>query len=494
MGEANGQATPRRREASGQATPRRLRVAIAGATGFLGRALAASLQDEHEIIGLTRSDAPDRDDGVEWRQADLFSVREVEAALSGADVAIYLVHSMQPTARLTQASFSDLDLMLADNFARAAKAAGVGHVVYVGGFVPEDEALSAHLESRQEVEQTLRARGPALTALRTGIIVGRGSSSLWILVNLVRRLPFMVLPSWTASRTQPIALADLLRAIRHLLRDPERWVGSFDLGGPEVLTYASMMRRTARELGLRRFMLQLRVLSPRFSRLWVALFGSAPFALVGPLIESLRHPMVAKPNPLQEWLAPESLPFDRALADAVAPGARPVRPPSSLRLTPTRRDELKRARAVRSVQRLPLPPGRDAAWAADEYLRFLPRFARPLIRVEPGPGGRCVFRLAGTRTVLLEMHHATERSEPDRQVFEVTGGVLARVDAESPGRLEFRETADGRSILAAIHDFRPALPWWIYEQSQARVHLQVMRGFGRHLARSASSARAVADA
>src|SRR5690606_19576051 len=131
-----------------------------------------------------------------WVQADLFSLLEVERALEGADVALYLVHSMIASAELTQGSFADFDLILADNFARAAKSRGVRHILYVGGLIPEGERLSRHLESRLEVEQTLRAQGVPVTALRASIIIGPAGSSLRMVENLVRRLPVMITPAW----------------------------------------------------------------------------------------------------------------------------------------------------------------------------------------------------------------------------------------------------------------------------------------------------------
>lgn len=156
----------------------------------------------------------------------------MEQALRDVDVAIYLVHSMLPTARLTQSHFADLDLVMADNFARAARRAGVRHLVYLGGLIPQGEALSPHLASRLEVERTLASRGTPTTALRAGLIVGPDGSSLSILLNLVGRLPFMILPRWTGSDVQPVALRDVVRAVAHVLEEPGRWVGSFDVGGP----------------------------------------------------------------------------------------------------------------------------------------------------------------------------------------------------------------------------------------------------------------------
>jgi hypothetical protein len=250
------------------------------------------------------------------------------------------------------------------------------------------------------------------------------------------------------------------------------------------MSYREMMLRTARFFGRRRLLLRVPLFSPRLSRLWVSVFGSAPRALVSPLVESLRHDLCVASNPLAEKLRPSALGFEAALDAALDAAGRPLPPPSSIRLSAPARSRLRRARSVRSVQRLPLPPGHDTRWAAEEYLRFLPRFMRPWIRVEAGKPGRVGFLLAGTRLLLLEL--ALEaRSERDLTVFAIVGGALNRSDAGAPGRFEFREVLGGNALLAAIHDYRPRLPWWLYRLSQARVHLAVMRGFARHLARCA---------
>ncbi len=471
-------------QAGQRATDPKPTVAIAGATGFVGSALCRALAPHANLIGLTRSPRLDvADDPVTWRVCDLFSLRALEQALEGAEVAIYLVHSMLPAARLTQGSFADLDLLLADNFARAARRAGVRQVVYVGGLVPDTEALSEHLQSRFEVESALSRAAPNFTALRCGIILGRGSSSLWILQNLVRRLPVMVLPRWTHSPTQPIAVDDLVRAVRRVLDDPEGHRGAYDIGGPEVLTYQDLMQRIAAALGVRRLMFPTGVFSPGLSRLWVGLFGSAPRALVAPLIESLRHEMVVRDNPLQRALAPESIGLDEALDRALGSDEPVPAPPSSIDRRSADQRTRTADRSVRSVQRLPLPKGRDAAFVAREYAAFLPRFAGSPIRVESDPDGSSRIFTAWGSKLLMELRHAPERSTPDRQVLDVVGGALVRRDGGPAGRLEFREVGDGRHVLAAVHDFRPALPWFIYQWTQARTHLRVMSGFARHLAR-----------
>ena len=352
-------------------------------------------------------------------------------------------------------------------------------ILYVGGFVPEAKALSPHLQSRFEVERVLASRSARLTALRCGIVIGPRSSSFWILRNLVRRLPFMLLPRWTESRTQPVALRDLIRAVVRSLSDPATMDGAFDIAGPDVMTYRELMHRVARVMGVRRRMIGTRFFSPRFSRLWVTLFGSAPGALVTPLIESLRHDMVARDNPLQRAIAAEATPLDDAIAQAIEP-VRADKEPVTLARRAAHWRGLREARRARSVQRLPLPAGDQAIDVAREYLRFLPRFANPWIRVEVDAEGVCRFYLAGTRWLLMRLFHCRERSNPDRQVFLVGGGALVRRDVPEPGRLEFR-TVEGQ-VLAAVHDFAPSLPWSLYEQTQARVHLFVMHRFERWLA------------
>ena len=462
-------------------------VAVAGATGFVGKALLRELRDDYRLIGLTRSPtraAQGDDSGVEWRHCDLFSMSQVEAALEGVDFAIYLVHSMLPNARLTQASFVDLDVLLADNFARAAEANGVRQILYLGGIRPDgdDEELSRHLRSRLEVEAVLGGRATPTTALRAGLIVGAGGSSMRVLVNLVRRLPLMVLPSWTASKSAPIAIQDVVRALRRCLGDPATYDHHFDLGGPEAMSYREMMERTAEALGVRRPMLPTPFFSPRLSTKWVATFAGVPGELVGPLIESLEHSVLPAPNWLNEWIqATGPRPFEEALARAIDEEGRPVENPRA-RLIRSDERKIREAATVRSVQRLPLPKERGAAWATDEYMRWLPRFMWPLLRVDvEGPVVEFRLRLLGT--LLLQLTHRRAGSRHDRQLLEITGGALAKVEPSHQGRLEFREVLRGRALMAAIHDFRPKLPWYLYNLTQALAHLLVMKAFGWHLGR-----------
>lgn len=462
------------------------------------RALAGA----HDVVALTRSPARWDEPGATPRACDLFSLRDAERGLADVGVAYYLVHSMMPSARLTQGSFDDLDLVCADNFARAARRAGVRHVVYLGGLVPPPDVdgapgLSRHLASRLEVERTLAAYGVPVTTLRAGLVVGAGGSSFELMMRLVERLPVMVGPRWMRSRSQAVAVDDVVTLLVHALAHPELAGRAWDVGCPDVLTYEDTLRLAAEVTGRRARILTLPVRTARLSLLWVSVVTGAPRALVAPLLESLRHDLVARDGlELQRRAGVVAAPLRTALERAVAErerdeaargGARAART-STADARPLAHAEpevvLHRSR-VRSVQRLPLPPGRDARWVAAEYARWLPRFMRPFLRVDVDVDGTCRFGLWPLRAPLLVLSFAKERSHDDRQLYYVTGGLLARVVERGRARLEFRSVLDGRFVLAAIHDFVPRLPWFVYSSTQAIVHLFVMTSFGRHLGRIA---------
>ena len=455
-----------------------LTIAIAGASGFIGRALCERLATENTVVALSRTAAPSAG-GIERRRCDLFSLLDCEVALAGADVAVYLVHSMMPSARLTQASFEDMDLILADNFARAAKRAGVTQIVYLGGIVPESGALSPHLASRVEVEHALAAHGVPVTTLRASLVIGPEGSSFRILQRLVERLPVMALPRWTRSACQPIHVDDVVALLAGVCGADFARGETFDIGGPEVLSYAALIKRTAAALGRKPAFVEIPFFSPELSRLWVTLVTGTAHELVGPLVSSLRHPMVARDLRLQERLALPGLPLDEALRRAMLPApTAPARPPPRAPIVVS---------TVRSVQRLPLPEERDAVWAAAEYMTWLPRALWPFLWVTVDEAGLVRFGLLGVGPPLLELAWSRERSLPDRTLLYVVGGLLARITEGHRGRLEFRAVLGGDTLIAAIHEFVPNLPWPVYNATQALAHLWVMRAFGRHLARRAEA-------
>lgn len=451
-----------------------MRAVIAGATGFVGRALAARLKERGVSVAALSRGPKDHapEPGVEWRHCDLFSLLQCEAALQGVDTAFYLVHSMLPSAHLTQARFQDLDLIMADNFARAAAKAGVKHIVYLGGLLPREDELSAHLESRLEVERALGARGVPVTALRAGIIIGAGGASFEMMTRLVRRLPVIPCPPWAERESQAVALADVLDLLVYSLDHPAPKSVSHDIGGPEVLTYCEMLRRLAAAMGLKRRFVEVPFNGLSFYRLFLALFTGAPRELVAPLLESVRHPLAARDRSFQLAAGVPGLPFDEAAARALsAPRSElaPHTPPF--------------VHNVRSVQRLEMPQGKDARWAAERYTEWLPRLFKTFIRAEIDEDRNVRLMLRFPRVCLLEHAFLRDRSsDADRQVFYITGGLLAKQDRRSTrrARLEFR-VVSGRWLLVAVHDYRPTLPWRLYNLTQAVVHPWVVRGFGEYL-------------
>ncbi|MBC7429607.1 MAG: NAD(P)H-binding protein [Bacteriovorax sp.] len=450
------------------------RVLIAGASGFIGQNLLERLElDENlSIVALSRQKVSVTHERLEWKQADLFSLKDITAAMEGCDQVIYLVHSMLPSASLVQGKFYDLDLILADNFARAAKIHKVQHILYLGGLLPEDRShLSWHLKSRQEVEKILKDAAPVVTVLRAGMVLGSSGSSFVMMKRLVQKLPIMVCPSWTDTPAQTIDLHDLTSVLRECLINISVQGKTWDVGGKEILTYRQLMELTAEIFHKHVYFMRINLFSPRISRFWVSLITRAPKALVYPLIESLTHPMLVRPEnrfPVESLM---NTSIRTSIERIVLIDAQPVHA-----FRPTVRSG--EPKSARSVQRLTLPAGKDATWVAEEYFRWLPMFFSFIIKTKV-VGNFCYFYFIHPKIVLLILEKSTERSTPERQLLYVRGGLLSL--NEGRARLEFREVMNKKFIMAGIHDFRPALPWRVYKYTQAIVHLIVMKAFGVHL-------------
>lgn len=457
----------------------RARVVIAGASGFVGRALAPLLSESFHVVGLSRTPREPGAGFDEYRACDLFSLKEAEEALRGAEYAVYLVHNMMPSARLTQGDFADLDVVCADNFARAAAAAGVKQIVFLGGLAPEGHKLSKHLQSRREVEQVLAGHVVPVTTLRAGLILGGQGSSFQIMARLVQRLPLMICPRWTSTKTQAVALSDVVRLICGVVGREEHYDCTYDIGAPDVVTYKQLMALTASALGKRRFFIPSRFMSPGLSRLWVTLVTGAPRALVGPLVQSLNHEMVSRDQGLAERLGVTRTPTREAIRQAVAESDGTI--PHAFRGARSRR------RLVRSVQRMKLPAGWTAQRSAREYLLWLPQFLNGLLRVELLSTDQFAFVLAPLRASLLKLRLAPDRSSPDRQLFYVTGGLLSR--GRGRPRFELRQVLGGRTLLTVVHEYQPRLPWLIYISTQALFHRWLMNRFAAHLSAPSRSSR-----
>ena len=452
--------------------PRR-KVVIAGASGFIGKLLAPKLAEDFEVIGLSRSKSIALPH-VSFRECDLFSLLDAKNGLAGADYAVYLVHSMMPSARLTQGSFEDMDLIVADHFARAAQSAGIKQIIYLSGIIPDVPVLSTHLRSRLEVEKTLSSYGMPVTTLRAGLILGPEGSSFQILRRLVGRLPIMVSPAWTATKTEPVADQDVVALIKFCVGNEKVFGETYDIGSGDVISYREMMATTAAVMGKKVVVIPVPVFSPGLSRLWVSLVTGAPKALVKPLIQSLRYPMIAHERTLQTLAGLTPTNFVDALKRSVARGKGNLAQPRAFL-----GENGKLVGDVRSVQRLPLPPGKNAEWVAKEYLRWLPGIFPALLRVDVFEDGTAEFRIKFLKKPLLILKRSAELSTPDRQLLYIRGGLLAQ--SVGRGRLEFLETRGLNSILAAVHEYRPSLPWLIYSLTQAKVHAWVMFSFRNHL-------------
>ncbi len=454
----------------------KLVIAVAGASGYIGRNLLKKLKGHAKVIALSRNgDKQKNTSSIEWRSCDLFSMKDAEKSLEGADIAVYLVHSMMKSARLTQGSFEDMDVILADNFAQAANKQGVQEIVYLGGIIPKEEEknLSRHLKSRLEVEQILRSYDVPVTALRAGLIIGPEGSSFPILSKLVKRLPLMVLPKWTRSHTQPVALSDVLNALTSIILDFKPATRTIDIGGPDVMTYKSMMQKTAEALGKKRTFIDAPYFSLTLSRLWLRLVTQTPKEIVYPLVESLKHPMVVRAENHLEGVSDGTIPFMEAAEEAIKAESAESKSTAQPLFGPLKQD-------VRSVQRIKLPDDWTADEAARYYVKWLSTFLNPWVLTTVDENLNCKIGFLGNRT-LLELQYSAERSTEDRALYYITDGFLMDPSVNVRGRMEFRKIPGFAEAIIAIHDYLPAMPWFIYYVTQANMHAFVMWRFQRHM-------------
>ncbi|HEX8869444.1 MAG TPA: SDR family oxidoreductase [Lentzea sp.] len=291
-----------------------MRCLVTGATGYLGgRLVPRLLADGHQVRCLVRSPEKLRD--VPWA-SDVEIVRgdvlgDLDEAMRDVEVVHYLVHSLHSK------DFADADRKAAQNTARAAERAGVRRIVYLGGLHPANTELSPHLASRKEVGEVFLRSGVQAVVLQAAVIIGSGSASFEMLRYLTERLPVMVTPRWVHNRIQPIAVRDVLRyLVDATTLDANR---TFDIGGPDVLTYLEMMLRYAQVAGLpKRRVLPVPVLTPGLSSHWVNAVTPVPRSIAKPLIESLVHEVVCRENDIRELLPGENIGYDKAVELALA--------------------------------------------------------------------------------------------------------------------------------------------------------------------------------
>ena len=489
-----------------------MRTLVTGATGYIGGRLVPRLLAEgHTVRAMTRSAARLRDvpwaDQVEVVEADALDAASLAPALVGIDVAYYLIHSIDSGA------FEDTDRRAAQAFADAARDAGVGRIVYLGGLAPVGQQLSPHLRSRAEVGQVLLDSGVPTAVLQAAVILGSGSASFEMLRYLTERLPAMITPKWVKNRIQPIAVRDVLRYLIGCASLPADVSRRFDIGGPEVLTYLEMMQRYAAVAGLRpRVIVPVPLLTPGLSGHWVNVVTPVPGALAKPLVRSLVNEVVCTEHDIARYVPdpPEGLlPFDEAVRLALQ------------RIREAAVETRWSSATWPGAPSDPLPT--DPAWAGGslyEDARRRPVDAAPadLWRVIEGIGGDngwYSFPLAWTvRSVLDRLVGGVglRRGRRDPQhlyigealdwwrVEEVLPGELLRLRAEMrlPGVawLEMGvEDRDGQTVFTQRAVFFPRglaghLYWW----SIAPFHGIVFGGMVTNIAAAAQRARRLREA
>ncbi len=471
-------------------------ILVLGASGYVGTHLVPELAARgHRVRASSRR----RDtleargwEGVEVVAADALDPASLYFALDGIEVAYYLVHSMAAGAR-----FAEIDRAAATTFREAAERAGVRRIIYLGGLQPEGEA-SSHLRSRRETGDLLRAGPVPVTELRAGIIVGPGSAAFEVIRDLVYHLPVMVTPRWVRSRSQPIALDDLIDYLVRLPEHEETEGHTYDAVGLETLTYEELMRQFARVARRRLFILPVPVLSPKLSSYWLDLITAAPASVARPLIDGLAHDLVSRnPWPLREVIPIRLHTYEQAVRAALAE-EEAAGPPArwtegAFRLRQRRHDISFYDKRARAEEHVDAPPeavwaevasiGGDRGWYYADRLWWL----RGLLdRVVGGVGMRRGRRHPTDLRVgdTLDWWRV-EAVEPGRRLT-----LLAEMKLPGSAVLEFVVTpdGDGARITTQAH-FHPAgMPGLLYWYALWPVHGRIFAGLTRAIAGRAEAA------
>ncbi len=296
-------------------------VLVIGATGYVGSRLVPMLLAEGVKVRAagrsleklaTRAWAADPN--VELRQLDLKDLESTRRAVDGCDVVYYLMHSMNPESK----DFAQADKVAAGNMVKVGEENGLGQLIYLGGLGEDDSNLSRHLRSRAEVAEILRGAKFPVTVFRAAMIIGSGSASFEILRYLTDRLPFMVTPRWVSTTSQPIAIRNVLNYLLGALGRRETFDRTFDIGGPEVLTYRRLMETYAREAGLPvPVIVPVPVFTPRLSSYWINFVTPVPAYIARPLTEGLRNPAVCKESKITEIIPQDLLTCAAAVKIAI---------------------------------------------------------------------------------------------------------------------------------------------------------------------------------
>jgi uncharacterized protein YbjT (DUF2867 family) len=309
-----------------------LKILVTGASGFIGSRVVSRLcsfysassfhSDKHEIVCITRNTKSLAERFDQYRQvkiikADASNYDELLNAIAGIDVAFYLIHSMEGSSKGWK-KFAERDRIAAENFAKAASECKVKRIIYLGGLSNEKDidTLSSHMRSRIQVGKILKTSTAKVTIFRAAVILGQGGGSFQMLQYLVERLPIMVCPKWVLTKSQPIAVDDVVSYLIKAIDAPDTQDRSFDIGGPDVLSYLDMMKRYAKMINKSIGIIIIPFLTPRLSSYWVDLVTPLPASLARPLIDSLKHEAIVKEDIIKDIIPLKLKSFEEAVVAA----------------------------------------------------------------------------------------------------------------------------------------------------------------------------------
>ncbi|MBF2756774.1 NAD(P)H-binding protein [Staphylococcus sp. GDY8P57P] len=456
------------------------KILLTGASGYIGGHLKAQLKENYEIIAISRNTKnKENEQNVTWKAADLFDLDEITKVMEGVDTAIYLVHSMMPNAKLTQANFEDMDALLADNFARAAKKQGVKHIVFMSGLIPNEDKLSAHLRSRLECEKILGSYGIPVSTLRAGLIIGAKGSSYPILKRLVERLPGMVLPSWAYHMIAPVSINDVIDKLALLVKRTPQHNEAFDITGPEIMNYKELIQRTAVVLNKRLPIVDLPIIPIWVSRYWVQLISQVPKEMVYPLMNSLVHDMIPQPERTHPDISIGKMSYEESVEQALNEENK-MNQKQNKNKKSSSESKKESIKDVRAISRFSIPANYSMEDVAKTYATFINNITLHLINGTINEN-KFDITLPFTNQFILKMERDMEDSSEDMIVYKIVGGNLALSNNGGNARFEFRRILDTNEAIVALQEYEPTLPWVVYKYTQANIHKTVMELFVNHM-------------
>lgn len=445
------------------------KILLTGASGYIGSYLMNKLKDNYEIIAISRNiENKSNEHNVTWKAADLFDLNEITEVMEDIDIAIYLVHSMMPSAKLTQASFEDMDALLADNFAKAASYNKVQHIVFMSGLIPNTNELSPHLRSRLECEQILGSYGVPVSTLRAGLIIGSKGSSYPILKKLVERLPGLLLPKWAYNTTLPVAIDDVIDGLYKIVERNPNENESIDIGGPSHMTYKDLFKQTAEVLDKRLPTIDLPIIPIWLSKYWVKLISGVPKEMVYPLMDSLIHDMIRNDENIVKDISIGKIDYKESVRNALEEETKTQKKGKS-----SRKGDIK---DVRAISRVVLPKDVNMIQLAESYANFLNRITLNVVNSDFNEDNFTISVPFLNKDLLL-LSKDFKASNNERILYRIVGGDFALDSDGGNARLEFRRLPNSDACIIALQEYEPTLPWWVYKYTQAKVHKSVMNLF-----------------